>query len=604
MSWRETIKGMTPRQIVRAAFRKYVFRSVRMGLYEVRLNALRRTAPDGFTFLCLPASDIDFQEFENPFLSKTDVSELQSHPNAMCVLAIHNGEVAGSLWAFQHSVAVTELGITLPLLDNERYISRAFVSERYRGRSLLTHMLDYYLHLLPPGARVVALIYDWNAPSIRSFAASGFERTSTLWAAWALGRHFSGKRKTKPASRGKGVREECLILAGENAGSALHAARQLGRRGVNVYVAAPKGWGRILRASRYCRAVREFDTCDAEKYCREVAAWAKATVRGNETVPVTPLSDRLVDHVSHHRGVFDPVFRIGIPGAEVVDLLVSKSTSLAAAERAGLDVPSWCVVSERDDLADANRLRLPVIVKPTSWATGGSHPFKLRVVRDAADLDRLLHETVTQGAAVVVQEYLPAEDGSVVFGLTWRSLSGDQTVVCTGRKERQASTDGGIMAWGMADDDPGVRSLAERFLDESGFVGLGGIEFIRDGSMHWFIEFNPRPEAIHFLAEAAGQPMVWWLYQDLKGRSVEVAPQAPAGAWVGPAWLERVRRDPRDVALWWRDRVAFSRVPGAVFSVWDPRDPGPSVVFVQRLVSAGARSVTRRVWRQKSEGTT
>jgi len=566
-----------------------------MGMFEARAGDIGGLSTHDFEFVCVPSGAVDFAALANPNLNELDVVELRAQPNAQCVVALHEGVVAGSLWALRGQATSTELGEPLDLGDRGHYLCRAHVRESFRGRALHQLMIAYYAELQGPDDRICGLIYDWNKAAIRGALASGRQRTATHWATWVLGHRIAGVRRVTHGARRDGLaQEECLILAGENAGSALHAARQLGKRGVDVYVAAPKGWGRILRASRYCRAVHEFAPNDAETYCREVEEWAQGTVRGKHAVPVIPLSDRLVDHVNQHRSVFAPMFRLAVPSPEAVDKLVSKRTSLATAERAGLDVPAWCVVSERDEIADADRLHLPVIVKPTSWSTGGAHPFKLRVIRDAGHLDRLLEETVMEGATVLVQEYLPAADGSVEFGLTWRSLSGDQTVVCTGRKKRQAAADGGIMAWGVAEDDPGVRELAERFLDESDFVGLGGIEFIRDESKDWFIEFNPRPEAIHFLSEAAGQPMVWWLYQDLKGRSVEVAPQLPAGAWVGPAWLERMRRDPHDVPLWWRDRMAFTLVPRKAFSVWDPWDPVPAVIFVHRLVRTAARSVMRR----------
>ena len=115
---------------------------------------------------------------------------------------------------------------------------------------------------------------------------------------------------------------------------------------------------------------------------------------------------------------------------------------------------------------------------------------------------------------VTVTRDVDAPDQAVELALVWRSRDGATTAVCTGRKRRQASPDGGVMVWGEAAELPDVRDAALRFLDVSGFRGVGGIELIRAGGRLWFIEFNPRLEAIHFLAARAGVDLVALDYRE------------------------------------------------------------------------------------------
>src|SRR5690606_32541457 len=135
------------------------------------------------------------------------------------------------------------------------------------------------------------------------------------------------------------------------------------------------------------------------------------------------------------------------------------------------------------------------------------------------------------------------------------------TATCTGRKRRLSEPDGGVMAWGEAVDLPEVRRMTEAFLDRAGFTGVGGLEVIRSGGRAWFVEFNPRLESIHSLATAAGVDTVALAFEDLALGRRPVAPprQRPAAAWIGSAWLSRIRRQPGAWVHLLRDRFRFGR---------------------------------------------
>lgn len=384
----------------------------------------------------------------------------------------------------------------------------------------------------------------------------------------------------------------CLILAEEVWGSALHAARSLGRAGVPVYIATAGHGAAVYRRSRYCAAAADFEFGDHVAFCRALQGWVESLGPGDEAVPVLPLSDRLVECLDVGRDVFSSRFRLSIPSRTAVGELLDKAESLRIAERAGLDVPAWTLVSSMDDLAKTEGLRLPVAVRPTRWSTVGKTYFKIAVYTDSQALRLGLESMVAQGAQLIVQEYVDAPDDHVEFGMLWRSIDQSATAVCTGRKRRQAAAEGGVMVWGEAVPLPAVEEAALRFLDESRFTGLGGIEFIRRGERNWFIEFNPRLEAIHFLAARAGIDTVRVAYRELALNEVpaEMPRQGPAAAWVGSAALGRFLSNPGDWGLilndWWR----FWRSPNRVRAVWSRDDPAPGLALARRLAH---RAVTR-----------
>ena len=380
-------------------------------------------------------------------------------------------------------------------------------------------------------------------------------------------------------------RRSCLVVAEEVWGSPLHAARSLDRIGVDALVAVAGEGAAIVGSSRACAAAVDLDPSDPVRFCSDLVAWAEARSPGGHVVPVIPLGDRLVEILDGNRSRFPDRFRLAVAAPEVNEVLLDKVRSLEVAHRAGINVPAWAHVRSADDLGPVADLRLPLIVRPTSWATTGSEYFKFQVLREPGRVDTELRAALDRGAELLVQEYLEVPEDAVELALTWRSADGGRTAVCTGRKRRASARTGGVMAWGEAVDLPDVRAAAERFLDASGHTGPGGLEVIRHDGRLWFVEFNPRLEAIHFLGTAAGIDTVRLTYEDLSGAAPSTVPgQRPASAWIGSAWLNRVRADPAAVREALAARWEFARSDNAVRAVWDPRDPRPGLAVARRIL--------------------
>lgn len=377
----------------------------------------------------------------------------------------------------------------------------------------------------------------------------------------------------------------CLILAEQTWGSPLQAMRSLGSRGVPVFVAVLGSGANVYRASRYCSGAAEFSTSDPRAFCEEVRRWLEQSIGTDEAVLVLPTSDRLVDILDRERSSFDERYILSIPETNVASQLLLKPDAFEIAQEAGLAVPAWQRVSSRADIDRCESLRLPVVIRPVDWGSSGADYFKIILVNEETELHSTLQRLVDSDADVVAQEYVGGSDSVVEFAITWRSADGQSTSVCTGEKRRQTSDDGGVMVWGSAAPSPQALAATSSFLDCSGFTGLGGAEFIRTGGQHWFIEFNPRLEAIHFVSTAAGLDTVWFLYCDrvYGSRPNDIPLQSPATAWIGSAWLQRMINQPRSLGEGLLDRLRFAISPNRIRAVWSWTDPGPSLQILWRL---------------------
>lgn len=399
-----------------------------------------------------------------------------------------------------------------------------------------------------------------------------------------------------------------LLLAEQVWGTTLHASRSLTGAGAEVLVAVADGGASIYRSSRACSAAVEIPADDPTSYCRAVRDWTNATIGAERNVVVIPLSDRLVDHLNANRELFPERFRLAIAGSGSLEALLDKRSALRIAAKANLDVPAWeaigagCEMPLRDG---ASKLleQGPVAVKPARWTVPGPGYFKVAVIHDDEELEALAADSAERGISLVAQHYVRAPEDAVEFGILWRSADGSRTIVCTGRKRRQSAPEGGVMVWGETVELADVSDAAIRFLDESGFTGPGGIEFIRTDSGLWFIEFNPRLEAIHFLAAAAGVDTVTMTYADHAGGDVTDPPprQRHASAWLGSAWLERLRVDRSYRRLALRDRLEWSRRPVHVRAIWSWTDPQPGLRVGARLISKLSRASLDRIQIARSE---
>lgn len=391
------------------------------------------------------------------------------------------------------------------------------------------------------------------------------------------------------ASLGTSTDVVAIVIADGSWGSALRAAESLGTHGFRCVIGAVGGGSNIYRRSRWCEA-----SIDLKERPASPLDWPTTLgtlIDPSSPAVLIPTSDRTLEMLS---AVSLPEhWVLSAPPTDVAADFLDKRRSLPTASAAGILLPPWVEISELSHLERLKGLPEPIALRPAAWNTAGTRPIKVRRCATLADAEQIAHEQLTAGAQLIAQQYLDAPEDAVEFAIIWSD--GELASVCTGRKRRQSHPEGGVMVWGQTAQLPDVRKAAHQFLKHSGFVGLGGLEFIRvDGGLH-FIEFNPRLEAIHFLAAAAGHPTVVYEFERLAGLSTNrrIPDQLEAAAWVGGAAVQRIQAD-RSVATIGYDRLHFARAPRKVKAVWTFRDPAPGVALVLHNGGRALRSMTRR----------
>lgn len=285
--------------------------------------------------------------------------------------------------------------------------------------------------------------------------------------------------------------------------------------------------------------------------------------------------------------------------------LMDKQQADAIARSAGVDVPWTAILSQLDDLDRVEaEAPWPCVVKPVL-----SHEWRARyagdrvfLVANAGEARRRLSQPLRDGLAMLLCRYVPGGDDDVEEAIVVRLADGSYPVRFGCRKLRQWPPGFGSTAVGEASPLPETMAIAERVLDEAGFVGIAGIEVKHDADTgrRWFLEVNVRMPGQWGLGDACGADASRRLVAAMLGRSAGPRPDPIAGVRMVLPELDShvVRRALREAPIRRRPGLAWRLLRpyfGArELGMFDPRDPGPGLALARkslrrRLARLGAR---------------
>jgi predicted ATP-grasp superfamily ATP-dependent carboligase len=357
-------------------------------------------------------------------------------------------------------------------------------------------------------------------------------------------------------------------------------------------------------ALRRCKGVEIVEIAPPERDAGQALADLLALLRSREHLALMPLDDAAV-WLCSAASEEEMVPLVG-PSGDTALLALDKRLQLAAAARAGFDVPPTRVVETVDDLLALDQL--PVQLKPAQpmMDRGG------RLVRGGnfvcGDRDELMAAAnAWDGAHPLLAQPLLDGVGEGLFG-----LAGPDGVHAWSahRRIRMMNPHGsGSSACASAPVEPELAQAAGRMLQDVGWNGMFMVELLRsrDGTP-WFMELNGRPWGSMALARRSGLEYPAWALDRRLDPEAPLPPAPPAQArtcrHLGReiVHLLMVMRGPRSDAVehWpsrWgaaRDVLTFRRDDG--WYNWNPRNPG---LFVADTVGTVLDQLPKRLapWR-------
>lgn len=377
------------------------------------------------------------------------------------------------------------------------------------------------------------------------------------------------------------------VLIGLECTQGLQAARILARRGVPVIALASDP------AHPYCRTNVCEDIVFADTGGEGLIPALKALAPrlGREAV-LFPCQDIGVSLVSRHREELAPWYRVALPDADVVDLLIDKQRFYTYAQEHGVPIPpTWLLHSRADAERAAREISFPAILKPSfrSVAWGGHTCLKAFKIGGPGELLTLYDRHREWADLLIAQAWIEGPAINHFTCNTYFDGRSEPVITFVSRKLRQWPHETGQGCLGEECRNDLVRDETVRLFKALRYRGLGYLEMKLDARTGTYFIVEPnvgRPTGRSTTAEAAGVELLYTMYCDALGWPL------PAGreqTYRGAKWIH-VRRDCQSALhLWRRGELSLREWRQSLrgkktYAVFSWRDPAPFVSSVTSTV--------------------
>lgn len=384
-----------------------------------------------------------------------------------------------------------------------------------------------------------------------------------------------------------------VVVGGSDNCGGLGVVRSLGQAGVPVIVIDREVTAPALH-SRYARKVVMPELSGYSFVQNLLALQAGLGCR-----PVLFLtSDEAALTVSEHRNELQRGFRLRLPSHDRLAALMKKSEFQKLAAEHGFPIPRSVRIRSANDLGSLAKLNFPAVVKPSVKTEDyQTHEFERGYpVASLAEAEAVIRRILPVLPDLIVQEWIEGPDSAIYFCLMYRDSAGPVSSF-TGHKLSIWPPRVGTTASCMPAPDAHaeLHRLTEAFFAAASFVGMGSMEYKRDGRTGKFFMIEPTVGRVDWQEEVAtlnGVNIPLAAYRHEIGAGGTPVVQSPLVIWCdGARHWKAARLDPALTAS--LPKIA------ARDAYWRLADPLPALfhaltMFMRTLRRALKRRETRR----------
>lgn len=324
-----------------------------------------------------------------------------------------------------------------------------------------------------------------------------------------------------------------VVVVGESLNS-LGIVRSLAGRGIEIHVVATTRWC-AAALSRHAR-VATVPALDGRPLVDGLKALAR---RLGRRAVLMLCGDRQVEAVNDHRDELAALFQFTLPPAGMLRVLANKATFQQFALQHGLDVPRTAVIRAGEPVAPALRdLTLPLVLKPADKALVLSgHAERAVRAETRAEAEAVAARMLAGSGCVVAQEWIVGDDSDIYFALFVCDADSRVAGMFCGRK--LVCDPPGVGSTGVCVDagehSGALAREALRFIQASGYQGIGSVEYKRDRRSGRFVIVEPTVGRSDWQEEIAtlcgiNLPLQAWLAE------CGLPPEPPRPIGVPQAW--------------------------------------------------------------------
>jgi len=266
-----------------------------------------------------------------------------------------------------------------------------------------------------------------------------------------------------------------------------------------------------------------------------------------------PCADMSVLLISRHRQRLQNFYRIALPAAETVEMLMDKVQFYTFAMKEGFPIPQTFFLRNEDDVeAAAEKLSYPCMLKPPlkspEWAKNAKKVYK---INSADELRQIYREKHHFAELLMAQEWIEGGDTSLFSLNCYFSREGQPLATFIARKIRQWPIETGVSSLGEEVRNDEVLRESINLFKYVNYHGLGYVEMKQDArtGKHYIIEPNiGRPTGRSAISEAGGVALLYTKYCDMTGQPL---PENRVQKYGNAKWIY-LRRDLQSAFAYWK----------------------------------------------------
>jgi D-aspartate ligase len=197
-----------------------------------------------------------------------------------------------------------------------------------------------------------------------------------------------------------------------------------------------------------------------------------------------------------------------------------------ACGRLGIPSPKTVNINKAQDLLNIEELSFPIILKPVTRKDIISKVFRTAIVKDSAELERLLPSIegfTAEGTSFLASEIIPGDGSNIYTYVGYRNRHGEILNEWTGKKLSQFPDDFGVFSSASNEAPEVVCEQGRALLNGMDLFGIIEPEFkydCRDG-LYKLMEINLRSTMWHRVGNLSGVHIQYTQWLDALGEKIE-----------------------------------------------------------------------------------
>lgn len=242
---------------------------------------------------------------------------------------------------------------------------------------------------------------------------------------------------------------------------------------------------------------------------------------------IMPSGDGAMAAISHHYEPLSRIARIGAPPPAILERVLDKTLTLAAAQKCGVPFPASRTIEDPSRIGEVLKdFHFPLIAKPALRKRESKYKVKYFTDREKVFRDVSGNETAWNGT--LLQEYVPG----VGKGIGVLMHEGAPMAMFQHRRIKEFPYTGGVSVTAEAEKiDPVLADLAVALLREIKWQGIAMVEYRYNPIDNRFalMEINGRYWGSLFLAAQAGINFPYYEWQLAHGEQPDIPKTYVAG---------------------------------------------------------------------------